>query len=149
MAASSPHLTAARIQFTDEALTWREAVRLCGQPLVADGSVEASYLDAVVETAEKMGPYFDLGGGVAMPHARPEAGVHRRALSFLRTRRPVLLLDLQDHPIDVFIMLAALDSDSHIETIQLLAGVLMDPERVKRLKDATTPADVLRVFDEE
>lgn len=149
---SSAHpagLTSQRIQFTDQHLGWREAIRLCGQPLVADGSVEAGYVQAAIDTAERLGAYFDLGRGIAMPHARPEDGAHRRGLCFLRTRQPVALLDQDDHLIDIFIMLAATDAESHLGMMRCLATVLMSPERVQRLKDSATAAEVLSVFTEE
>ncbi|MFT4297022.1 MAG: PTS sugar transporter subunit IIA [Micropruina sp.] len=144
----SSGLTEERIQFTDEALDWKTAVRRCGAPLVEQGAVESSYVEAVIETAQKMGPYFDLGKGIAMPHARPEAGANAQALAMLRTRTPVLLLDQADHAIDVFIMLAATDTNSHLAMLQKLAGVLTDDARVERMKAATTAAEVLAVFDE-
>ncbi len=141
-------LTPERIQFTAEPLQWTEAIAGVAAPLIADGSVESGYVDAVVETARKMGPYFDFGKGIAVPHARPEAGVNRIALSFLRTRTPVLLLDDEEHPIDLFIMLAATDSSSHLQVLQGLATVLTDNAAVEALKAAQHPEEVLAIFGE-
>lgn len=142
-------LTADRIQFTDESLPWRDAVAKVAEPLVADGTVEPSYVTSVIETAEKMGPYFDFGRGVAMPHARPEGGVNAVGLSFLRTRTPVLLLDDEKHPIELFIMLAAPDDSSHLKVLKNLAGVLTDPDKVAALKEATTADAVLAVMGQD
>ena len=58
------------------------------------------------------------------------------------------LLDRDDHPIDIFIMLAATDSSTHLEMLQRLAVVLIDDEKVDRLKSATAPEDVVAVFSE-
>lgn len=139
-------LTAERVQFADSPLSWREAIALVAQPLIQDGTVEPSYADSVVATALKMGPYFDFGRGIAMPHARPEGNVAAVGLSFLRVRQPVLLLDDEKHPIDVFIMLAAPDDSSHLAVLKNLAGVLTDPTAVEAMKAATTPGEVLSVF---
>lgn len=139
-------LTPARVQFTDDELSWRDAIRQVAAPLVADGSIDEAYVDDVIATAEKMGPYFDFGRGIAMPHARPEGHVRQVALSFLRTRTPVLLLDDPKHPIEVFILLAATDDSSHLTVLKGLAGVLTDPETVAALKDATTPDQVLALM---
>lgn len=140
-------LTVDRIQITDEALDWKAAIRRCAAPLVADGSIEPGYVDAVIATAERVGPFFDLGKQVAIPHARPEEGANAVALSLLRTRTPVLLLDDDKHPIEVFIMLSATDSSSHIEVLQNLTSVLIDDEAVTRLKSATTAEEILAVFE--
>lgn len=147
--AGTPALTPQRIQFTDEPLAWREAVRLAAQPLVDDGTVEPGYVDAIIATAEKMGPYFDFGRGVAMPHARGEGLVHSPALAMLRTRTPVLLLDDPKHPIDVFLVLAAPDNTSHLSILKTLAGVLTDPDRVEALKVATQADTVVEIIDGE
>lgn len=141
-------LAASRIQFTDEELDWRSAIRLAGQPLIDEGAVTANYVEDAIRIAEEKGPYFDLGRGIAMPHARPEAGVNNIALSYLRTRPPVLLLDREDHPIEVFIMLAAVDNKSHLGVLRTLAGVLTDAGKVADLKEATTPEQVLAIFGE-
>lgn len=142
-------LAASRIQFTDEELDWRSAIRLAGKPLLDEGAVTENYIEDAIRIAEEKGPYFDLGRGIAMPHARPEAGVNQIALSYLRTRTPVLLLDREDHPIEVFIMLAAVDNKAHLGVLRMLAGVLTDADKVVELKDATTPEQVLAIFGDQ
>lgn len=74
-------LAASRIQFTDDELDWKSAIRLAGKPLVDEGAVTDAYIEDAIRIAEEKGPYFDLGRGIAMPHARPEAGVNQMALS--------------------------------------------------------------------
>lgn len=140
-------LTVDRIEITDDNLEWREAIARCAAPLLADGSIEERYLDAIYATAEKMGPFFHLGKGIAVPHARPEEGANAVALSLLRTRTPVLLLDRDDHPIDVWILLAATDADSHVDVLRNLAMVLTDDDKVAALKSATRPEEILEVFE--
>lgn len=135
-----------RVQFTDEALGWKQAVRLAGQPMVDEGLVEESYVEAAIAIAEEKGPFYDLGKGIAMPHARPESGAHGIGLSYLRCRQPVNLLDREDHPIEIFLMLAATDKSTHIDMLRSLATVLINDELVARLKNATTPEDVISVF---
>ncbi len=139
-------LTPERIAFTDDSLDWKDAIRLAGKPLVEDGTVEARYLEAVIQTALKHGPYFDMGLGIAMPHARPEEGANRVGLAFLRTRTPVLLLDDPKHSVDIFIMLAATDSSSHIDVMAALSQVLTNPERLEGIRQATTAEEVLAQF---
>lgn len=135
-----------RVQFTDQQLSWRDAIALAAQPLIEDGTIEGGYVDAVIATAEKMGPYFDFGRGVAMPHARGEGLVHSPAISILRTRTPVLLLDDPAHPIELFLLLATPDNTSHLSLLRRLAGVLTDPALVTALKAATTPDDVVAIL---
>lgn len=139
-------LTPERIQFVDDAIDWKSAIRTVGLPLVSSHAVTEQYVATAIEDAIERGPYFDLGQGVAMPHARPEAGANEIALSFLRCRTPVLLLDDAKHPIDIFIMLAATDAHSHLSVIRGLVTVLTDREKVARLKEAVRASEVLEVF---
>ena len=137
------HLTADRVRFADDVTSWQQAVDLVTEPLVADGAITPAYVDAV--TASIAGPggtYIDLGFGIALAHARPEQGVVRPALSFLRVRPSVLLADDPAHPIDLFLCLAATDSSGHMRTMQELATLLTDDDARARLLAATTPADV-------
>lgn len=141
------YLPSNRIQFAGlELADWRSAIRLTGAPLVRDGIVTAGYPEAAISLAEQKGPYFDLGHGIAMPHARPEAGAHGVGLAVLRCSTPVLLLGRVDHPIAVFIMLAAPDSASHLELLRQLAEVLANPARRARLTSAAQPVDIRAAF---
>ena len=58
---------------------WKEAVKLAVEPLVESGAVKAEYYDAIIASTAQYGPYYILMPGMAMPHARPEAGVQRDA----------------------------------------------------------------------
>ena len=66
-----------------EAADWKEAVKLTVEPLIESGAILPEYYDAIIESTEEYGPYYILMPGMAMPHARPEAGVQRDAFSLI------------------------------------------------------------------
>lgn len=138
--------TPARIQFTNDALAWQDAIRLALQPLVTDQSITSGYVDAVINKVKTAGPYIDLGLGVALPHARPEDGVKTMGMTFLRTRTPVKLLDDPAHSIRLFISLAATDNTSHLKVLAELTKVLGDSEKLERLMAAISTDEVRHVF---
>ncbi len=70
-------LTADHIQLCERVEDWRQAVTLSAQPLLQDGVITPNYLTAIFHQQEKLGPYFVLAPGIAMPHARPEEGAAR------------------------------------------------------------------------
>ncbi|GAB3401682.1 hypothetical protein GCM10027515_10560 [Schumannella luteola] len=144
----SDHLTPERILFADDVDGWRDAVQRVAAPLLADGSIEPGYVQAMLDSIAAGGTYIDLGFGIALAHARPEAGVNRTGLSSLRVRPAVLLNDEAAHPIDLFLCLAASDPTGHLETMQELAGLLTDAEQRDALLAATTPAEVSAVIDQ-
>ena len=82
-------LTADRIQFTDDKLDWREAIRLASAPLIEDGSITQNYVRAMIDSIETTGPYIVLTPGVALPHARPSEGAKKLAMAMLCSRERI------------------------------------------------------------
>lgn len=72
-----------RITIVSEISSWQEAVQLSAAPLLAAQAIGSEYVDAIIRSHEEIGPYYVLAPGLAMPHARPEQGVHKTGLSLL------------------------------------------------------------------
>ena len=140
-------LTDDRIAFAGS-LDWEEAVRRAAAPLVADGSVEERYVDQIVDNVrEPGGTYMDLGFGVTLAHARPEAGVRQTAVALLLLATPALLADSSEHPVRAVIVLAAENSSSHQDVMADIASMLIDEPRRDALVTATDHAQVRAVVD--
>ena len=58
------------IEIGVEASDWQDAVRKTGEVLVRNGRVKPEYVEDMIETVHKLGPYIVLGPGLAMPHAK-------------------------------------------------------------------------------
>lgn len=127
------HLTPARLRFADSLGGWREAIELVSAPLTDDGSIKREYVDAMLDSIAAGGTYIDLGYGIALAHSRPEKGVVKTALSALWVRPAVFLNDEAEHPIDLFICLAAADSSSHLAALSQLGTLLSDDSARDRL----------------
>ena len=85
--------------YVDQVSDWREAVDLVTRPLLDAGTIERGYVDAIkTSIASPGGTYIDLGGGVALAHARPESGVVSTSLSVLRVGKPFLLAEMRTIP---------------------------------------------------
>ncbi len=128
---------------------WEDAVRAAGGLLVRTGAAEERYVEAMVETVQKLGPYIVIGKGMAMPHARPESGSRRIGLSLVRLRRPVSFGHPEHDPVDLVFGLAAVDAQTHLTALRDLSQVLSDPERVRRIREAETVDDVMDLFARE
>lgn len=61
-----------RVNIVENVNDWKEAITLAAKPLVEDGSVENSYIDAMIANVNKFGTYIVIAPKVAMPHSRPE-----------------------------------------------------------------------------
>jgi PTS system ascorbate-specific IIA component len=141
-------LTKEMINFTDESLKWRDAIIKGSQPLVDSKRIEGRYVDAMIKNVEEVGTYIHIGKGIAIPHARPEAGVKEIGMSFLRTRTPVLLLDKEEHQIDIFITIAAIDNQAHLKALSHLTKLLSDKTKLQLLKAAETAEQIIEIIKE-
>ncbi len=69
--------------------SWEQAVRTTTQYLEEKGYVTSNYADAIIQSTIDNGPYYVLCPGIAMPHARPEAGVLKTGLGIHIFTEPV------------------------------------------------------------
>jgi PTS system ascorbate-specific IIA component len=129
-------------------LKWRDAIIKGSQPLVDSKRIEDRYVDAMIKNVEEVGTYIHIGKGIAIPHARPEAGVKEIGMSFLRTRTPVLLLDKEEHQIDIFITIAAIDNQAHLKALSHLTKLLSDKTKLQLLKAAETAEQIIEIIKE-
>ncbi|AXI10528.1 transcription antiterminator BglG [Oceanobacillus zhaokaii] len=139
-------LTEDMIHFTSESLDWHHAISMAAEPLVNAESVEERYVDAMIKNVEEIGTYIHVGKGIAIPHARPEEGVKEIGMSFLRTKKPVLLLDKEEHAIDVFICIAAVDNESHLKALASLTKILADDTLLREIKEAETSEQIIEII---
>lgn len=84
-------LSDATITLQESVETWPQALEICGKPLLDAGVIAPEYLTAIVQQHQKLGPYYVLAPGLAMPHARPEEGAKGLGLSLLKLQRGVHL----------------------------------------------------------
>lgn len=129
-------------------LTWKEAITLAAQPLVNEGNIGKDYVDNMISTVENVGPYFNIGPGIALAHSRPIPSVKKISLALLKTNKSVDLLS-KEHPIKLWFVLAATDSNSHLKVIQQLSKLLMNSEKYKELMNSKTVDELLNILKGE
>lgn len=125
---------------------WREAVALACEPLITNGAIEARYLEAIYRSHQAIGPYYVVGPGIAMPHARPEQGVNRMALSLTVIQQGVNFDSDGNDPVRLLVVLAATDKHSHIEAIAQLAALFDNEEDTASLMAAKEISTIQRVI---
>lgn len=139
-------LTADMIQFAEEDLQWEAAIEKAAEPLVSLHKVETEYVETMINNVNEMGPYIHIGKGIAIPHARPENGVNEIGMSLLRTKKAVALLGQAEHEIDIFIVIAAIDSEAHLKALSSLTKILSDDDMLTKLKNASTADELIQII---
>lgn len=139
-------LTTEVVQIVEQAKDWQEAVAISCRPLIENGSIEPRYVDAIYSSHNAIGPYYVVGPGIAMPHARPDDGVNKLSLALTLIPSGVNFDADENDPVKLLIVLAATDSTSHIEAISQLAQLFDNEQDIEAILTAKTTQDILSVI---
>lgn len=142
-------LPAEQISLNVNAEHWRNAIREAGNLLLHAGAITSEYIDAMIQTANELGPYIVIAKGIAMPHASPNTGVKRTALSLVKLATPVEFGNPDNDPVEIVIGLAAIDGKTHVNTMRALAELMIDKERMARLFRAQTKNEIMEILTQE
>ncbi|GAA4201495.1 hypothetical protein GCM10022252_56290 [Streptosporangium oxazolinicum] len=119
-----------------------DAIRQCGEALLAVGAVDSAYIDTMLERERSVSTY--VGEGVAIPHGTLAAkdAVRHDAVSVVRFPGGV---DWDGDRVTVCVGIAA-KGDGHVRLLAELAQILMDPDQARALREATEIAEVVRLL---
>lgn len=129
------------IQVLDKASDWEDAISIAAEPLKNKGIIQKEYVDSMIENVKINGSYIVIAPRVAIPHSRPENGVLSTGISLLKLINPVTFPE--EKKVDLMIVLAAKDSETHLELIAELANLIMEDELLEQLLSATSKDEVL------
>lgn len=134
--------------FQAHADTPSEAIRMAGNLLAMQGYVEERYVDAMIQSFRENGPYMVIAPGIALPHARPEDGVHEACVSMLQLKEPISFGSQANDPVKLVFALGAASSSEHLECLKNLMRVLGNKETVKQLMTAASYDQVKKAVTE-
>ncbi|EJE8674287.1 PTS sugar transporter subunit IIA [Vibrio parahaemolyticus] len=140
-------ITSDVIRIHSDATGWKDAISKSCEALIENGAIEPSYAEAIYRSHEELGPYYVVGPGMAMPHARPEDGVNRLSLAITVIQNGVNFNSEENDPVKMLVTLAATDSNSHVDAISKLAELFMNEEHVEAICNAQSKEDVLAIID--
>lgn len=140
-------LTKQHIQFVEEVGDWKEAIKLAAKPLLDNGYITNEYIQAMIDNVMIMGPYIVIAPGIALPHARPEHGVKKIGMSFLKIKNGCLFSEKEEHRVYVLIVLAAIDNETHLKALSQLTKLLSDKENMSVLFSANSAEEVFTLIE--
>ena len=135
------------INIVSNVTDWQEAIKKSAAPLLKQGIIEDRYITAIFDMHEKVGPYYVLAPGIAMPHSRPEDGAKDVGLSLLLIKEGVRFYSDGNDPVKIVVMLAAKDSDSHIAALSALSELLGEEEDINNIIDCDTVDDIFKIIN--
>lgn len=130
----------------EENLSVDAALEISCSKLIEENKVEASYLEAIKKKHKEIGAYYVLAPKIAMPHARPEDGVNEASLQLTVFKKGVDLESEDNGDVYFSMTLAAMDSDSHIQTIVALSELFQNDEDIDAIIAAEGKSEIIDIL---
>jgi mannitol operon transcriptional antiterminator len=118
-------VTRERIELSVVAKNWREVVEKAGAGLLSAGSIEPGFIQSMKNVILEYGPYMVIWPGAVLLHA-PPSGVRRLCMELINLRDPVYFGHSENDPVQVAIVLGAVDARSHITALVELNQLMQD-----------------------
>ncbi|KKI90881.1 hypothetical protein WQ54_18310 [Bacillus sp. SA1-12] len=144
--ALSELLTKEFIQVKKEVKDWKEAIRTGAQPLVDHHYITEEYVNSMIDTITKLGPYIVIAPKVAIPHAKPEDGVKKLGMSLLCLEKGVNFSASTRHHVNLIVVLAAIDGESHLKALSQLTKLLTDQTCMDQIIKAQSAEIILKTI---
>lgn len=125
---------------------WEQAIRRAGELLLNIEGIKPSYIDKMVESVKKLGPYIVIAPGIALAHARPEDGVNFPCFSLITLKNPVNFGNPENDPVKLIIAIASVDHDTHLRALSELVEVIGDEEKYKTIINAKEEQEILNLL---
>ena len=135
------------IILTDEFDSWELAIKQASEPLLEKNIIKESYVEAMINSVYKNGPYMIIMPHIALAHAIPEDGVNENGISFLKLKIPVIFP--QENDVDIIIVLAAKEDEGHLELMAELADLLVDDEKTEAIRRAHNKNQIKEILFSE
>lgn len=142
-------LTKQMIKVQVDAKDWEDAVYQGGMLLVQSGAAKPSYVEAMIHSVKKIGPYIVVAPGIAMPHARPETGAIGTGFSLITLKKSVFFGNKENDPVKIVVCLCSSDSKTHIKALSELVNLLGNDENVQTINNAASVETILQLIQQK
>ena len=131
-----------RYSFHEGFDNWEDAIAASVQPLIEEGVALQEYVDEIITSVKKHGPYIVIAPNICIPHAQEGKGVKDTAICFMKTNKPVHFGDSPDYDAQLFFVLASTDNEKHLENLSALVAFIEDENIVNKLLSAQCYDDI-------
>jgi len=136
------------IQLNVEVADWQEAIQKAMQPFIRYGYVKQSYVDAIIQNVNDLGPYIVITKHVALPHAQTESGTLKNGIGIATLKKPIYFGNEDNDPVKYLFGLSATDSENHLDALADLAQLIEDPSFFSLLDTAESSQEVMKYLQE-
>lgn len=132
------------IQIGNNVSCWQESIQKAAYPLLQNNDITENYIKAMIQNVLDNGSYMVLLPEFALPHSRPDHGVNKTSLSLLKLKEPIIFPD--DVPVRLLIVLAAIDTNTHLDILFKLVDLVMDETKMKQILSSETIDEIMEIL---
>lgn len=138
------------IQIHQQAANQYEAIHIAAQPLLEDGKVRNTFIDAVCTREIESPTGLDSVIGVAIPHT-DAFHVIEEAVAVVTLDEPVVFHLMGDPSrcvdVSVIFLLAIKNGTRQVETLQTVVNTIRDQKRMQKILDAKDAQTVYNLIN--
>lgn len=134
------------IQMNVHVNNWQEALTVAAEPLLKEGKITADYINNMIESVKKLGPYIVIAPGLALGHARPSAAVKQSSIAIATLDQPVKFGNKANDPVDLVIILSSINDHDHLGLMKKVVTFLNDKKNLQWLRSAS-PNEVEQIAE--
>ena len=134
------------IHIEEDSPEWHQAIRLGGNLLVENADVPSAYIEAIIDTIEKYGPYFAFAPGLALAHARAQDKSISPAVSLVIFRQGFALGENNNNPIRMLFSAYEMESKRYLEICSAVMDIYNDHALFQRLIHAQDSREAYRLI---
>ena len=134
-----------RINIIDSVKDYVEAIKMVAKPLLEDKLIDQRYVNKILENYDFDCPNIVFGREVAVPHASFEDGSHKLSMSLLKVNKGVLFGP--DSSVHIVIMLAPIDTSSHLNALIQIYDLVMEDKDVERIIEAKNKEEIKEIIE--
>lgn len=135
------YLSQGHVQLIDQAKTWQDAIQQAAGPLLQNGSITQSYIEAILRDQIELGHCMFLTRGLVMAHTAPEHGVNRTDISLAALKSPVTFGNGEEARI--VMVLAAEDQTQHLNILTDILSVFSRKQAIERIAGLNSVQEIL------
>ncbi|MDN6900709.1 PTS sugar transporter subunit IIA [Oenococcus sicerae] len=125
-------------------ISWCEVIQVAAEPLVNNGSIMQLYVNSIIETIVRDGPYMNIGPRVALIYTPFSKYVRQTCISLLKSNVPIALMS-QEHMVNLWFVIAFSDAEGRLKLMRAMTMLLTDPNNISQLLLARDVDALLKV----
>lgn len=145
-------LSKERIEMDYPAKDWEDAIRCAGKLLYDTNTVTEQYVEEMVSSVKKHGPYIVVCKGMALPHADCSKGAIKEAASLVRLKTPIEFGSVYNDPVRYVIGMSIKSAESINQAIYDMMKIFGDENNMNKfdsLPDEQAVLDMINSFQKQ